>query len=87
MIATTDSYWYRKTLQGLQITSLVIWSHPFVGIYFVNNGTNSVSFKMVRTKKNILSKCFCSVTHGVHNFTTFVQQYVDMIQSMNGIVC
>ena len=34
--------------------SLVIWSHPFVGIYFVNDGTNSVSFEMVRTKKNIV---------------------------------
>ena len=65
--------------------------HPFVGIYFVNNGTNSVSFDMVRTKKNILSKCFCFVTHGVYYFTTFVLctnvNYVDMIQSMNGIVC
>ena len=71
---------------------------------------------MVRTKKNILSKWFCFVTHGVYYFTTFVQprceegvkkaelaspsavakaglgttsdlNYVDTIQSMNGIVC
>ena len=27
---------------------------------------------MVRTKKNILSKCFCFATHGVYYFTTFV---------------
>ena len=53
--------------------SLVIRSHPFVGIYFVNNGTNIVSFEMIRTKKNILSKCFCSVTHGVYYFTTLIQ--------------
>ena len=27
---------------------------------------------MIRTKKNILSKCICFVTHGVYYFTTFV---------------
>ena len=27
---------------------------------------------MFRTKKNILSKCFCFGTHGVYYFTTFV---------------
>ena len=32
-----------------------------------------MSFEMVRTKKNILSKCFCSVTQGIYYFTTFVQ--------------
>ena len=42
----------------------LIWSHPFVGIYFVNNGTYSVR----------LYKNFCSVIiHGIYYFTTFVQ--------------
>ena len=34
--------------------SLVIWSHPFVRIEFVNNGTNSVSFEKVHIKKYIV---------------------------------
>ena len=42
---------YRKNFRGVKTE----W-YPFVGIYFVNNGTNIVSFEMVRTKKNILSK-------------------------------
>ena len=46
---------------GLNI-SLIIWSYPFVGIYFVNNGTNSVSFEKVRTKKKYIVKMF-SIRH------------------------
>ena len=42
-------------------------------LYIFNNGTNSLSFEMIRTKKKILSKCFCFVTHGIYYFTTFVQ--------------
>ena len=41
---------------------------------------------MVRAKKNILSKCFCSViVHGIYYFTTFVVKYMMLL--MNGIVC
>ena len=81
---TTNSYWHRKTSEGLKI-SLVIWSHPFVGIYFVNNVTNSVSFEMVRTKKIYCQNVF------VPSLTEFISlqrlyYYVDMIQSMIGIV-
>ena len=66
-----------------------------------------VSIWFIR-KKNILSKCFCFITHGVYYFTTFAVSspvtqcrckgktghyiwsdlnYVDTIQSINGIVC
>ena len=37
--------------------SLVIRSHPFVGIYFINKGTNFRSFEIVCAKKYLL-KCF-----------------------------
>ena len=41
---------------------------------------------MIRTKKNILSKCFFP---SLTEFITLQRfyNYVDMIQSMNGIVC
>ena len=48
-LSPKNSYWYRKTSEGLKFP-LVIWSHLFVRIYF-NNGTNNVSLEMVRTKK------------------------------------
>ena len=59
----------------------------FFGIYFVNKGTNSVSFEMVRTKK-----IYCQNVFVQSSFTEFITllrlyNYVDMMQSMNGIVC
>ena len=87
-----------EELQRGQNFSL-IWSHPFVGIYFVNNGTNSMSFEMVRIKKiycqNVFltesitlrllfrPQCRCNARLG----TASDLNYVDTIQSMNGIVC
>ena len=50
VVYSTNSYWSIKFLEWLKFL-LVIWSHPFVGIYFVNKGTNSMSFEMVRSKK------------------------------------
>ena len=52
-----ESLLVSKNIRGLKF-SLLIWSYPFVEIYFLNHGTNIVSFEIVRTKKNILSKCF-----------------------------
>ena len=46
-----------RTLEGLKFE--LIRSHPLVGIYFVNKGTNIASFEMMPAKtyfvKNILS--------------------------------
>ena len=39
-----------QKLQRGQKFSLVIWSHPFFGIYFVYKGTNIMSFEMVRAE-------------------------------------
>ena len=36
--------------------SLVIRSHPFDGMYFVNKGTNSISFEKVRDEKSFCEK-------------------------------
>ena len=48
---------YRKTLEGLKFFTCYL--EPSVcWIIFFNNGTNSVSFEMVRTKKYILSNVF-----------------------------
>ena len=49
LVVTTNSYRCGKTLEGLKIFTCYL--EPSVGIYFVNNGTNCVSFEMVRTKK------------------------------------
>ena len=38
------------------IFSLAIWSHLYVGTFFVNMGTNITSFEMVRGKKQHLAK-------------------------------
>ena len=44
-----------------------------------------MSFETVRTKKNILSKCFYSIIHGISYFTTFVQLcWHDAIDRMDG---
>ena len=80
-----NSYWYRKTLEGLQF-SLVIWNHPFVGIYFVNNGTKYREFLDGLYKKKYSQNVF------VPSLTEFISlqrlyNYVDTIQPMNGIVC
>ena len=41
---------------------------------------------MIRTKKNILSKCFVSsLTESITLIRLY--NYVDMLQSINGIVC
>ena len=45
-----------------------------------------MSFKMVHAKKNILSKCFGSaIVRGIYYLLLY--NYVDMMLSMNGIVC
>ena len=46
-----------------------------------------MSFEIVRSKKNMLSKYFWSlIVHGIYYFTP-LYIYVDLMQLMNGIVC
>ena len=64
---------------------IIIWSHLFVGIHFVNNGTTRVSFEMVCTKKIYYQNDF---DRSLTEFIALQRLYnnLDMIQSMNGIV-
>ena len=53
---------YRRILEGW-FFSLVIRSRPFVGIYFVNKGTNITSSEMVPAKKTFCQKSL----HHIHS--------------------
>ena len=67
-------------------------SHPFVGIYFVNKGTNITSFEMAHAK-NLLCNFFF-FTHFHIEITSIVTvtlprlyNFFHTMQLMNGIVC
>ena len=73
LLESTYSYWYWRTFERLNFL-LVIRSHPFIGIYFVNKKTNIMSFVMVSAENLFYENVFWAPTLG-------------MMQSMNGSGC
>ena len=70
--------------------SLVIMSHPFVEIYFVNKGTNVMSFEMLLVKKlfyqNVVWTHFHTIITGIVTeciIEPHSNNFVDMLQSMS----
>ena len=73
--------------------SLVIGNHAFVGINFLNNKGTNISFEMVRIKNCFVKMFFGRIFHIyltgiVKEIITELRlfNFVDMLQSMNGIV-
>ena len=70
IVAATNSYWYRKTLEGLKFFTCYLKPSVCWNIFC----SNSMSFEIVRTKKIYCQNVFCSVIfRGIYYFTTFTQ--------------
>ena len=71
---------------------MLLWSHPFIGIYFDNKWTNNMSFEMVSAIKLFIFKLFLlqQLLFQALEFVKMLRnlfkcKLIDMTTSMNGI--